>query len=321
MSQDIYVATEHLRGKVADISFVMLACARELAQSSGGEVIALLLGHNAQDLSKNMAADRVFYYDDPVLKDFTSDAYQKLLAGLIREEEPRAVLFGSTSIGADVASVLSARLQLPIVGLCRGLNDDGKFVCQIYGGKMMVEGTFPGPTTLISMIPGGYKPEEGQSDEAPVVTTMPVPDLPDLRVKLISYREPDESDVDVSKEPILIAVGRGVQTEDNIELVEEFAELIGGVVCASRPVIDQGWLPTTRLIGKSGKTVNPKLYLAMGISGAPEHVEGITGSELIVAVNTDPDAPIFDVATYGIEADMLDLTDALIEQVEEIKGV
>jgi electron transfer flavoprotein alpha subunit len=296
----------------------MLAFARELAQLSGGEVVALLLGHNAQDLSKNMAADRVLYYDDPVFKDFTSDAYQKLLAGLIREEEPRAVLFGSTSIGADIASVLSARLQMPMVGLCRGLNDDGKFVCQIYGGKMMVEVELPGPTTLISMIPGGYKPEEGQSEMAPALTAMPVPDLADLRVKLIKYHEPDLSDVDVSKEPILIAVGRGIQMEDNIELVEELAELIGGVVCASRPVVDQGWIPATRLIGKSGKVVKPKLYLAMGISGAPEHVEAIMDSEMIVAINTDPGAPIFDIAHYGAEVDMLDLTEYLIEMMEEV---
>lgn len=318
MSQDIYVVTEHLRGKVADISFVMLACARDLAQLSGEQVVAVLLGHDAQELSNNFAADRVLYYDDPVFKDFTSDAYQKLLAGLIREEEPRAVLFGSTSIGADVASVLSARLQLSMVGLCRGLNDDGKFLCQIYGGKMMVEGELPGPTALISMIPGGYKPEQGQSEVAPALTEMPVPDLADLRVKLIKYHEPDISDVDVSKEPILIAVGRGVQTEDNIELVEELAELMEGVVCASRPVVDQGWMPATRLIGKSGKVVKPKLYLAMGISGAPEHVEAIMDSEMIVAINTDPGAPIFDIARYGAEVDMLDLTEYLIEMMETV---
>jgi electron transfer flavoprotein alpha subunit len=168
------------------------------------------------------------------------------------------------------------------------------------------------------MIPGGYKPEEGQSEEAPALTPMPVPDLADLRVKLIKYHEPDLSDVDVSKEPILIAVGRGIQMEDNIELVEELAELIGGVVCASRPVVDQGWIPATRLIGKSGKVVKPKLYLAMGISGAPEHVEAIMDSEMIVAINTDPGAPIFDIAHYGAEVDMLDLTEYLIEMMEEV---
>ena len=131
------------------------------------------------------------------------------------------------------------------------------------------------------------------------------------------YIEPEAGDVDISKEPILISVGRGVQTEDNIELAEELADALGGVVCASRPVVDQGWLSTTRLVGKSGMQVKPKLYLALGISGAPEHVEAITGSEMIIAINTDPAAPIFDVAQYGAEVDMLDLMETLIEQIED----
>jgi electron transfer flavoprotein alpha subunit len=149
------------------------------------------------------------------------------------------------------------------------------------------------------------------------VTSVEAPALDGLRVTLAQYVEPEAGDVDISKAPILISVGRGVQTEDNIELVEELAEALGGAVCSSRPVVDQGWLPTSRMVGKSGQTVKPKLYLAMGISGAPEHVEAITDSELIVAINTDPAAPIFDVAQYGAEVDMLDLLETLIEQIEE----
>lgn len=148
---------------------------------------------------------------------------------------------------------------------------------------------------------------------------MPVAEMDAQRISFSDYVEPEVGDVDISEEPILIAIGRGVQTEDNIELADELAELMEGAVCASRPVIDQGWLSSDRLVGKSGKSVRPKLYLAMGISGAPEHVESITDSELIVAVNLDPDAPIFDIAQYGAEMDMLDLTDALIEKIEEIK--
>ena len=149
------------------------------------------------------------------------------------------------------------------------------------------------------------------------MTSVEAPALDGLRVTLAQYVEPEAGDVDISKAPILISVGRGVQTEDNIELVEELAEALGGAVCSSRPVVDQGWLPTSRMVGKSGQTVKPKLYLAMGISGAPEHVEAITDSELIVAINTDPAAPIFDVAQYGAEVDMLDLLETLIEQIEE----
>lgn len=322
MSQDIYVVIEHLRGQVADISYVMLAAARALSKGTGGGAVAVLLGHDAQGLAAGLAADRVLYVDDPALADFTPDAYDKVLAGLIRDDAPRAVLFGHTSVGMDVAGGLSARLELPLVSQCRSFHaDDGglQFVSQICGGKIMAEGDLPGPTALVTMIPGGFRPEEGQSTQPPEVTSVTAPALEGLRVALKQYIEPEVSDVDISKEPTLIAVGRGVQTEDNIELAEELAELLDGVVCASRPVVDQGWLPTSRMVGKSGHRVKPKLYLAMGISGAPEHVEGMADSEMIIAINTDPDAPIFDIAQYGAEIDMLDLLEVLIEQVEEAK--
>jgi electron transfer flavoprotein alpha subunit len=317
MNQDICVVIEHLQGQVADISYVMLAAARGLAQGGGGKVVAVLLGHQAQDLASNLAADQVLYLDHPALADFTSDAYLGALTGLIGEDQPRAVLLGHTSMGMDVASGLSARLELPLVSQCLKFSPDGKFISQICGGKIMTEGDLPGPTALVTMVPGGFKPEEGQSAQPPEVTSRAAPALEGLRVTLKQYIEPEAGDVDISKEPILIGVGRGVQTEDNIELAEELAKALGGVVCASRPVVDQGWLSTTRLVGKSGLQVKPKLYLALGISGAPEHVEAITGSEMIIAVNTDPAAPIFDVAQYGAEVDMLDLMEMLIEQIEE----
>jgi electron transfer flavoprotein alpha subunit len=320
MNQDIYVVIEHLRGQVADISYVMLAGAHALAQGSGGSVIAALLGHNAQELAGDLAADKVLYIDDPALADFTSDAYLAALSALISENEPRATLFGHTSIGMDVASGLSARLGLPLVSQCTSFSADGKFQSQICGGKIIAEGELPGPRALVTMAPGGYKPEEGQSAAPSEVTPTAAPALEGLRVKLAQYIEPEAGDVDISKEPILISVGRGIQNEDNIELAEELAEALGGVVCSSRPVVDQGWLPTSRMVGKSGQVVKPKLYLAMGISGAPEHVEAITDCELIIAINTDPAAPIFDIAQYGAEVDMTDLMEVLTELVEEEKG-
>jgi electron transfer flavoprotein alpha subunit len=170
------------------------------------------------------------------------------------------------------------------------------------------------------MIPGGYKSELGQSAQAPAVTTVTAPALDNLRVSLKQYIEPDTSDVDISKETLLVSVGRGIQNKDNIELANELAAALGCAVCASRPVVDQGWIPTTRLVGKSGKRVKPKVYLALGISGAPEHVEGIGDSDMIIAINTDPNAPIFNVAKYGAVMDLLDLTPALTEKVKSAKG-
>lgn len=320
MNQDTYVVIEHIRGQVADISYIMLAAGRELVKGLGGNVVAILLGHKAQPLALNLAADKVLYLDHPALAEFTSDAYQNALAGLISANPPRAVLFGSTTIGTDIASSLSIRLGLPLVSSCRSFTSDGKYLSQICGGKIMAEGILPGTTALVTMIPGEYKPELGQSTQAPEVTPVEVPALEALRVTLTRYIEPEAGDVDISKESILVSVGRGIQTQDNIELAEELARALGGTVCGSRPVIDQGWLATSRLVGKSGKHVKPKVYLALGISGAPEHVEGITDSDTIIAINMDPRAPIFDVAKFGAEVDLFDLIDPLLERVKESKG-
>jgi electron transfer flavoprotein alpha subunit len=267
-----------------------------------------------------LAADQVLYLDHPALTDFTSDAYQKALSGLISEKQPRVVLLGSTTIGSDVAGGLSIQLGLPLASSCRSFSADGKFVSQICGGKIMAEGDLPSPTALVTMVPGGYKPEAGQSAQAPALTRLEVAGLDALRVSLAKYIEPEAGDVDISKEPLLIAVGRGIQQQDNIQLAEDLAQAMGGVVCGSRPVIDQGWLATSRLVGKSGKHVKPKVYLAMGISGAPEHAEAITDSDMIIAINTDPKAPIFEIAKYGTETDLFDLIDPLIEKVKAAKG-
>jgi electron transfer flavoprotein alpha subunit len=320
MSQDIYVVIEHLRGQVAEISYVMLAGANELAKGIGGNVVAVLLGHNAQNLAGNLSASKVISLDHPALADFTSDAYQMALAGLISKDQPRAVLFGSTSIGTDLASTLSVKLGLPLVSSCRNFTAEGKFVCQICGGKIMAEGELPGPTALVTMVPGGYKAEQGQSSQAPAVTPVEVPALESLKVALLDYIEPEAGDVDIAKEPVLVSVGRGIQNQDNIELAEELAQALGGTVSGSRPVIDQGWLVTSRLVGKSGKHVKPKVYLALGISGAPEHAEAITDAGAIIAINTDPAAPIFNIAKYGAEIDLFDLVEVLTAQVKAAKG-
>ena len=323
MNQDIYVVIEHLRGQVAEISFTMLAAARAIAGGSGGKVVGVLLGKDAQKLAGNLAADQVLYVDHPALGEFTSDAYLPVLSGLIGERQPRATLLGSTTIGSDVVGGLSIRLNAPLISKCQQFLVDGssiKAVSKICGGKIMAETDLPETTTLVTMIPGGYGPEDGQGGGA-TVEMVAAPSLDGIRVTLSSYIEPEAADVDLEKEPFVVAVGRGIQTQDNIQLAQDLADLLGGVVAGSRPVVDQGWLATSRLVGKSGKRVKAKLYLTLGISGAPEHVEGITGSETIIAINSDPAAPIFNVAKYGANVDLFDLIDPLIEKVREAKGV
>lgn len=322
MDGNIYVVIEHLQGQVSEISYVMLAAGRVLASGTGGDLIAILLGHEAQSLAADLAADRVLYMDDPALAEFTPEAYEMALAELIKAETPRAVLLGDTSVGAEVAGALSIRLDLPLVSRCsivHAKEGTPTFVSQICGGKIMAEGELPGPTALVTMVPGDFKAEEGQSDQPAEVTSVAAPSLDGLRVTLKQYIEPEVGDVDISTEPILIAVGRGIQQEANLELAEELASALGGTICGSRPVVDQGWLPISRLVGKSGKSVKPKVFLAIGISGAPEHVEAVTGSETIIAINTDPAAPIFDIAKYGANVDLFELVPALTEQLQQAK--
>ena len=322
MNGDIFVLIEHLNGQVSEISYIMLAAGHAFTQDTGGNLVAILLGHEAQNLANDLAADRVMYMDHPALAEFTPEAYQMALADIIKSETPRAVLIGDTSVGAEVAGVVSARLELPQVSHCSALllkEGTPKFTSMICGGKIMAEGELPGPTALVTMVPGDLKAEEGKSDQPAPVTTVEAPDLEGLRVTLKQYIQPEVGDVDISTEPILIAVGRGIQQEMNLELAEELAEVLEGAVCASRPVVDQGWLPTNRLVGKSGKSVKPKLYLAIGISGAPEHTEGITSSDVIIAINTDPAAPIFDIAKYGANVDLFDLLPVLTEQLQQSK--
>ena len=323
MTGDIFVLIEHMQGQVCDISYMMLAAGRPLAEASGGNLVAMLLGQDAQGLAVDLGADSVLYVEHPALTEFSPEVYIRVLADLIHQGNPRAVLLGETSIGADVAGTLSARLDLPIVSLCLNVYAEGgnlKFVSQIYGGKVLAEGDLPEPTALITMVPGGFKAEAGQSATAPEIVPTASPDLENLKVTHKKYIEPEAGDVDIAKEPILIAVGRGIQQEMNLEIAEELAMALGGKLCSSRPVVDQGWMATSRMVGKSGKTVKPKLYFAMGISGAPEHLEGIGGAELLIAINMDDQAPIFGVANYGAATDLFDLIPVLIEKVTEAKG-
>ena len=315
MSQDIYVLIEHNAGQVSEISYIMLAAGRQLANSKRSQLIAILLGDQAQNLALNLSADKLLYINHPSLREFNQDAYLPTLGELIKTKQPGVVLLGNTTIGSDLAGALSITLNLDLISSCKYFTTDNKVVSQICGGKIMVEVEPSSDTTLITMIPGGYKSEQGQSEKPPEIENISPPELDNQRIKIINFIQPDNSDIDISKESILISIGRGIQTQDNLELADNLAKALGGVVCASRPVIDQGWLPTTRLVGKSGKHVKPKVYIAIGISGAPEHVEAITGSDTIIAINTDPKAPIFDIATYGTEMDLFDLMEVLVEKV------
>ena len=325
MSQDIWVVVEALRGDVSEISYTMLAAGRALADGLGGKLIVLLLGHKAEAMASTLgAADEVHYVEHASLAEFTPDAYQRVIARLIKEDPPRAALFGHSSMGMDVVCSIGIRLGAPLITYCQTLDvEDGvpRFISLTCGGKVLAGGELPAPTCLVTIVPGGYKPEDGKKEGAPEVTQFAPPAvLDDLKVNLKGYIEPEVGEVDVTKEAILVSVGRGIQQQDNLKLAEELASAMGGAVSASRPIVDQGWLPTSRLIGKSGMSVKPRLYLPLGISGAPEHMEGVTDFETMIAINTDERAPIFDIAQYGATVDVLDLLPVLIEKVKDAKS-
>jgi len=322
MTQDVWVIAEHFQGRLNDITRELIGKGRELAQAVAGKLVAVLLGSETKSLISELAAvDAVLVADHPDLREFTAEAHSLALETALKDAPPRLVLMGSTSVGLDLLSLLSARTALPCLDNCTKLEvRDGKLftTSQIYGGKVFAEVAVAETTTLVAVVPGSFPKSETEAMGRPEVHEIPLPaSLPEVRTKFRKLIEPPPGDVDITQSSVLVAVGRGIQNADNLAMAEELAEAMGGAVCASRPVIDQGWLPLTRQVGKSGMTVKPKLYLALGISGAPEHWEGMKNSELIVAVNTDPRAPIFAGAHYGAVVDALDLIPALTEEVRK----
>jgi len=324
MAGNVWVLAEQWRGQLSDVTFELLVLGRELATTVGGPLQAVLLGHQVTDLAAKLgAADSVLHVDHPSLAEPSPEAYCRALAALIEERKPRVLLVPLTNVSSDVLGLLAARLRIPLVNFCRDVRSaDGVLEarCLLYGGKMETSVAVAGSPAVLGILPGSRAGAGARVDGKPTVETVTVPLPAESPVQFGKYIEPPAGDVDVTQQDTLVSVGRGIQTQDNIELAEELAAALGGVVSASRPVIDQGWLPLTRQIGKSGATVKPKLYVAAGISGAPEHVEGMRDSELIVAINTDPQAPIFTVAHYGIVGELVEVLPALTEAVKAKKG-
>jgi len=324
MSNDILILAEHLNGKLADITFEMVGKAKQLAAAFGGKAVAVLLGSRAKALAESIGADAVLYVDDPALAEFNPEAYRLVLAALIKERNPRLMLMGNTSMGMDLGAGLSVTTGLPLIAYVNGLAADGGTLVatsQIYGGKIQAEAVPDGEACIVACLAGAFPADAGRVGAAqvaaPPVEQIASPALlGDLKVKFVKLIQPQGGDVDITQQPILVSIGRGIGGQENIALAQEVADALGCAVSASRPLTDAGWLPKTRQVGKSGLTVKPKVYLALGISGAPEHLEGMRGAETIIAVNTDPKAPIFDVAHYGATCDMLDLLPALTEKVK-----
>ena len=319
---DVLVYVETSGGRVAPISFELLGAARTLAAGLGGEVEALLAGGG--DLAAQLgAADTVIQVEHPALSPYVPEAHVAVLAEAIRTRNPQVVLVGNTSVGIDLAAGAAAATGRPLVSYCLGLEADGGAVVarsQLYGGKITATTRTEVPA-VFAVVAGSFPEAAGRSGGKGGRATMEPPTaLSSLRTRFLSASEPGGEGVDITKAERLVSVGRGIGGPENLELAEELAKALGAEIGASRPVCDSGWLPKTRQVGKSGMTVKPKLYFAVGISGAPEHLEGMRDSELIVAINSDANAPIFKVAHYGTTCDLFDLLPALTERLKAKAG-
>jgi len=324
-AREVIVIAEHLGGELSDITLEMLACARDVARTIGWRVTCLILADDPEPFKAlPLASDRILIVKDPVLGSFNPTAYIRVLIHMLKELSPQLILLGNTSVGMDLAGPLSIGLNVPVASGCVAIRaaDGGLVVMsRLLGGKLQARTEVLKGTVIALLLPGNYSREVGMRDTLPTAEIRPSPEpLGALPVRFLELVEPKMEDIDVRKAAVLVAAGRGIQSKENLAAVEDLAEALGGAVCSTRPVVDQGWLPRSRQIGRSGMTVKPRLYLALGISGAPEHVEGMKDSELIVAVNTDPDAPIFDVAHYGTTVDLLDLVPVLTERIRNLRG-
>ena len=317
MSNQILVVIEHLKGNIEDISFEMLGKGKEIAGNTGGELVALLMGSGVDAMTGQLGvADKVIYVDDANLAEYNPQAYCKTVSAVVTANQPKMVMIGNTSMGMDIAGGISVDQNMPFIAYVSDISTDGNtMTSSLYGGKMNVDSSPEEDGCIVSIISGSFKADDGKKEGSPAVENMAAPDLSGLAVSFKRLIEPEAGDVDITTQEILVSVGRGIQSDENLPMAEELASKLGGAVSCSRPIVDSKWLAKTRQVGKSGLKVKPKLYLTLGISGAPEHIEGMKDADLIIAVNTDPNAPIFDYAHYGVVQDIFDFIPALNDKL------
>jgi electron transfer flavoprotein alpha subunit len=324
---DILVLVELLQGEVRDVTFEMLSAARGL----GGNVSGLLLGADTARLSEkvNRFCDRLVVVENPGLADFNPEFYQHVMADVIAAESPRLVMIAHSAMGVDLAPALAVKTGLGLVTDVVDVRLDAQgllFTRQMYSSKICADWRLKDDRGIATVRAGALKvaSDEGASDRVArregQVTRREMPAGLRARRRFSGYEEAPVTGVDITKANAIVAVGRGIKEQKNLQLVEKFAKAIGAEIACSRPVIDSGWLPKERQIGSSGKTVKPKLYIGLGISGAFQHVAGIKGVETIIAVNKDPNAPIFGIAHYGIVGEIMKILPALEAKVMELKA-
>ena len=318
MSADVLVLAGHIGGQVTDATYELLGKARELASAWGGKAEVAVFG-DAGLAAQLGAADTVVTVEHPSLAEYSPEAYGRALSAVLAARSPRLVLLPNDTMGLDLGTSTAGSWDAAQVAYVTELVAEGDSpvaTAQILGGKILAEVEITAPRAVCTVIGGNFPAGDGRGAGSPEVVAVAAPaELDSLRVRLVQTLEASSDDVDITAADLLVSAGRGVGSKDDLEILQELADALGAPLSASRPVIDAGWLPKSRQVGKSGLKVKPKAYLSFGISGAPEHLEGMRGAELIIACNTDEKAPIFDVANYGTTVDLFDLVPAIVDEI------
>jgi len=323
MSSTILVVAEAGEEGLRPASLGLLTAARKVATEMGSTVTALLMGHDLDSAASQLAGagiDRLLVADDERLKDLPPQALAGVLAGTIEREKPLAVFIPTTTAGIEYAPRVAARLRLPIASDATDLAvEDGRVVAirPVLGGRVQtavkLEGEGPGIVTLRS---GSFENAAGGgAGVSPERIDVTLDDL-DLRVKIAATAPKEVSGKGLDTADVIVGGGRGLKQASNFELVEQLAAALHGAVAATRAITDAGWRPHNEQIGQTGRVVSPRLYVAVGISGAAQHIAGLQGAEHIVAINRDPDAPIFKIASFGIVGDLFEVVPAILEELK-----
>lgn len=325
----VWVFAEQRNGKMMNTAFELLGEGRKLADKLGVELSALLLGYNVANLAEELihhGADRVILAEHPELKLYTTDGYTKIITDLVNGKKPEIILIGATNIGRDLGPRVAARLDTGLTADCTKLDidDEQKILLQTrpaFGGNIMATIITPKHRPQMSTVrPGVMKKLAPDSTRKGIVEKVEVQlDKKDIRTIVKEVVKSAKQSVNLIDADIIVSGGRGLGGPDGFKVIEDLAKELGGVVGSSRAAVDSGWISQDHQVGQTGKTVRPKIYIACGISGAIQHLAGMQSSDCIIAINKNPDAPIFDVADYGIVGDLYKVVPMMVEEIKKIK--
>ena len=325
MSNNVLVVAEIRDGTVKKISLEMLGEGRSIADQLGGDVQAVAMGHGVADVATTLAhcgAQKIFVADDPSLENYTAEGYTNVLANLVKTTQPALVLLGATTAGKDLAPRLAARLAVGLASDCTGFAvQDGEVLMTrpIYAGKAIATVKEANRPYMATIRPNIFAAPEADTSRAAEVENIPA-DAGEIRAKVLEMIMEAGERVELTEADIVVSGGRGLKAPEHFALIEELADVLGAAVGASRATVDAGWKDHSYQVGQTGKVVTPTLYIACGISGAIQHLAGMKTSKCIVAVNKDPEAPIFKVADYGIVGDLFKVVPVLTEEFKKMKA-